>query len=218
MACSADATRSVAGGAGHPIKLAEVVAEEAERHPGAPVEVLATDEHRLGLKPVLRRVWAPGGERPIARGHHRFEWLYVTAFVSPGDRRELLVPLHRRRQGALRDGCSPPSPARPAPGATGSSSSSSTAPAGTPSRARRARRHPPRLPAALHPGAAARREPLAARRRAHRQPPLRHARRARRRRRRTMPSSATTETSSPPTPTSTGGQRRPPRCDHPNLV
>ena len=83
MACSADATRSVDGGAGHPIKLAEVVAEEAERHPGAAIEVFATDEHRIGLKPILRRVWAPRGERPIARGHHRFEWLYVTAFVSP---------------------------------------------------------------------------------------------------------------------------------------
>jgi hypothetical protein len=35
------------------------------------------------LKPVRRRVWAPIGERPIALGHHRFDWLYVTAFVSP---------------------------------------------------------------------------------------------------------------------------------------
>jgi hypothetical protein len=32
---------------------------------------------------VVRRIWAPRGERPIAPGHHRFEWLYVTAFVSP---------------------------------------------------------------------------------------------------------------------------------------
>jgi hypothetical protein len=35
------------------------------------------------LKPVVRRVWAPKGARPIAPGHHRFRWLYVTAFVSP---------------------------------------------------------------------------------------------------------------------------------------
>jgi hypothetical protein len=28
-------------------------------------------------------VWAPIGERPIAHGHHRFDWLYVTAFASP---------------------------------------------------------------------------------------------------------------------------------------
>ena len=32
---------------------------------------------------MTRRVWAPVGERPIAHGHRRFEWLYVTAFVSP---------------------------------------------------------------------------------------------------------------------------------------
>ena len=35
------------------------------------------------MKPILRWVWAPIGARPIALGHHRFEWLYVTAFVSP---------------------------------------------------------------------------------------------------------------------------------------
>jgi hypothetical protein len=28
-------------------------------------------------------VWAPVGERPLAHGHHRFDWLYVTAFASP---------------------------------------------------------------------------------------------------------------------------------------
>ena len=52
-------------------------------HPGRPVEVWAEDEHRLGLKPVRRRVWAPIGERPIALGHHRYQWLHVTAFVQP---------------------------------------------------------------------------------------------------------------------------------------
>ena len=36
-----------------------------------------------GLKPILRRVWAPKGQRPIALGHHRYKWLYVTAFVQP---------------------------------------------------------------------------------------------------------------------------------------
>jgi hypothetical protein len=59
------------------------VAEEGAQHPDKPVEVWATDEHRIGLKPILRRVWAPKGERPIALGHHRYEWLDVTAFVQP---------------------------------------------------------------------------------------------------------------------------------------
>jgi len=41
------------------------------------------DEHRIGLKPIVRGVSAPVGERPTAFGHHRFEWLYVTGFVEP---------------------------------------------------------------------------------------------------------------------------------------
>jgi hypothetical protein len=47
------------------------------------VTVWATDEHRLGLKPVLRRVWVRPGERPVAIVHHRYEWLWLTAFVHP---------------------------------------------------------------------------------------------------------------------------------------
>lgn len=38
-----------------------------ETNPGAEVELWAEDEARLGLKPVMRRVWAPVGERPVAR-------------------------------------------------------------------------------------------------------------------------------------------------------
>ena len=58
------------------------VAQAAAEHPDRPVEVWAEDEHRLGLKPIRRRVWAPVGQRPIALGHHRFQWLQVVAFVS----------------------------------------------------------------------------------------------------------------------------------------
>lgn len=47
------------------------------------MEVWSFDEHRLGLKPILRRVWAPIGERPIAVVHHRYEWLYLYGFVHP---------------------------------------------------------------------------------------------------------------------------------------
>ena len=64
-------------------KLEQAVVEARAQHPDKPVEVWATDEHRLGLKPILRRVWAPKGQRPIALGHHRYKWLYVTAFVQP---------------------------------------------------------------------------------------------------------------------------------------
>jgi transposase len=63
--------------------LEAAVARAKAAHPGRPVEVWAADEHRLGLKPVRRRVWAPMGQRPIALGHHRYQWLHVVAFVQP---------------------------------------------------------------------------------------------------------------------------------------
>jgi transposase len=76
--------RGHAGGAGGvQKKLEQAVAEARAQHPDKAVEVWATDEHRIGLKPILRRVWAPKGQRPIALGHHRYKWLYVTAFVQP---------------------------------------------------------------------------------------------------------------------------------------
>ena len=52
------------------------------------------DEHRLGRTPVLRRVWAPRGQRPVARVHHRYEWRSGSCFVRPatGDSCWLLLP------------------------------------------------------------------------------------------------------------------------------
>jgi hypothetical protein len=47
------------------------------------VETWAQDEARRGLQPVLRRVWAPRGERPIAWVNPRDEWLWVYGFVHP---------------------------------------------------------------------------------------------------------------------------------------
>lgn len=52
-------------------------------HPTATVTVWAEDEHRLGLLPVLRRVWAPRGQRPVAPVRRKYEWLYVYGFVRP---------------------------------------------------------------------------------------------------------------------------------------
>jgi hypothetical protein len=47
------------------------------------VETWGTDEHRIGLKPILRKVWAPRGQRPRAPVWHRYEWLYVVGFIHP---------------------------------------------------------------------------------------------------------------------------------------
>lgn len=52
-------------------------------HPTATVTVWAEDEHRLGLLPVVRRVWAPRGQRPVAQVERHYQWLYVYGFVRP---------------------------------------------------------------------------------------------------------------------------------------
>ena len=52
------------------------------------------DEHRVGLQPILRRVWAPRGQRPCAPVRPAYRWLYVYAFVRPhtGETYWLLLP------------------------------------------------------------------------------------------------------------------------------
>src|SRR5919204_493636 len=64
-------------------KLAGRVDEHRKERPGRKVEVWAFDEHRIGLRPILRRQWAPAGQRPTAVGRHRFEWLSLDGFVHP---------------------------------------------------------------------------------------------------------------------------------------
>ena len=41
------------------------------------LEVWAEDQHRVGLKPVLRKILAPKSERPIVRINPRYEWLWL---------------------------------------------------------------------------------------------------------------------------------------------
>ena len=58
--------------------------EELKRaHPGAEVQLWAEDEARLGLKPMMRRVWAPVGRRPIVRFKRGYKWTYLYGFVRP---------------------------------------------------------------------------------------------------------------------------------------
>ena len=61
----------------------------ADAFPEATVELWTTDEHRIGLKPLLRRVWAPIGQRPTAVVQHRFAWRYLVGFVQPSSGRTL---------------------------------------------------------------------------------------------------------------------------------
>jgi hypothetical protein len=52
-------------------------------HPAASIGLWAEDEHRLGLFPVARRVWAPKGQRPTTPVERHYEWLYVYGLVRP---------------------------------------------------------------------------------------------------------------------------------------
>jgi hypothetical protein len=52
-----------------------------EAYPTAKVELWCEDEHRLGLKPIIRKVWSPIGQRPLVEVHQRYEWTYLYAFA-----------------------------------------------------------------------------------------------------------------------------------------
>ncbi len=58
------------------------------------MELGGADEHRIGLKPILRRVWSRKGQRSLAIVQHRYAWLYVYGWVRPttGDTYWLLLP------------------------------------------------------------------------------------------------------------------------------
>src|SRR5437764_10055377 len=75
-------------------KLSDRVTELRDAHPGAAVQLWATDEHRIGLLPLIRKVWAPIGKRPVAPVQQRYEWLYVCGFVRPttGQTERWLLP------------------------------------------------------------------------------------------------------------------------------
>lgn len=55
----------------------------ATAFPQAQVELWAVDEHCIGLKPILQKVWCFDGQRPVAPVQHRFEWRYLVGFVHP---------------------------------------------------------------------------------------------------------------------------------------
>ena len=44
-----------------------------EAYPRAKVQLGCEDEHRLGLKPIIRKVWSPIGERSLVKVHQRYE-------------------------------------------------------------------------------------------------------------------------------------------------
>jgi hypothetical protein len=65
-----------------------------ETYQTAKVELWCEDEHRLGLKPIIRKVWSPIAQRPLVKVHQRYEWTYLYAFARPksGEVHWLILP------------------------------------------------------------------------------------------------------------------------------
>ncbi|HLZ21505.1 MAG TPA: IS630 family transposase, partial [Ktedonobacterales bacterium] len=57
--------------------LRPLLRQVATAFPQATVELWAVDEHRIGLKPILRKVWTLAGLRPLAPVEHRYDWRYL---------------------------------------------------------------------------------------------------------------------------------------------
>jgi transposase len=68
-------------------RLHPLLRQVATAFPHARVELWAVDEHRIGLKPILDKVWCLEGQRPLAPVQHRFEWSYLVGFVHPASGR-----------------------------------------------------------------------------------------------------------------------------------
>lgn len=73
-----------------PLKVKEI----EKKYPSVEIDLWFFDEHRVGGKPILRKVWNQVGQRLRAYVNHRYEWLYVYGFVKPktGETRWYLIP------------------------------------------------------------------------------------------------------------------------------
>jgi transposase len=64
-------------------RLRPLLQQVATAFPHSSVELWAVDEHRIGLKPLLQKVWCVDDQRPLAPVQHRYEWRYLVGFVHP---------------------------------------------------------------------------------------------------------------------------------------
>jgi len=62
-------------------KLPQQIADVMAEHPQATFVLWAMDEHRIGIKPVLRRIWARQGQRPTVSVQIRYKWRSLYGFV-----------------------------------------------------------------------------------------------------------------------------------------
>lgn len=63
-------------------------------YPEKRIRLWVQDEGRFGLKPVLKRLWALRGQRPVVVQRRRYQWLYTYIFVEPqtGQSEYLILP------------------------------------------------------------------------------------------------------------------------------
>lgn len=54
-----------------------------QAHPADQLELWGSDEQRVGLKPIVRWVWARRGQRVVVPVRPRYQWCYVYGFVRP---------------------------------------------------------------------------------------------------------------------------------------
>ena len=66
-----------------------------QAHPNDEVETWCSDEARFGLQPIVRRVWAPKGERPIATVAPKYEWLWMYGAAHPASGKNFWLSLPR---------------------------------------------------------------------------------------------------------------------------
>lgn len=76
-------------------KLGATVTQVKAEFPDQTVEVWGEDEARIGLQPVLRRIWAKRGQRANGRVEPRYQWLWVYAAVHPATGRVFWLILPR---------------------------------------------------------------------------------------------------------------------------
>jgi transposase len=78
-------------------KLSQSAQQLQSQDANATVEVWCEDEHRLGLKPMSRRIWVEEGWQPVAQVNWRFQWLWLVGFVHPptGETKQILLAVDR---------------------------------------------------------------------------------------------------------------------------
>ncbi len=64
-------------------KLPQTISALQQKYPSTSIELWFMDEHRVGLKPIIRKTWTKIGSKPQAIVQERYEWLYVYSFVHP---------------------------------------------------------------------------------------------------------------------------------------